>query len=291
MSVQKQLREMLTRGETILAPGAYDPIIARVVELMGFNAVYMGGNMTGVHLVITEPMTSLTEQVEAARWVTRAVNIPLIVDADAGWGDPVHTMRCVREFEAAGASAIHIEDQVFPKRTSYHRGLEHMIPRDEFRVKMSYALQARRTPDFIIIGRTDGLVAVGGSMEEAIYRGNVLKEVGVDVVFPCGRLEPRELEAFRKGVPDIPLMSMAGFPLPYTAKQLEDLGYQVIIYPGVPQYAALDGVTRIYEELKEKGTTTMDPSRVEQLTGIIEQALHFPEYWDIERATTEKEFG
>jgi methylisocitrate lyase len=149
-SARQQLRAMLQGGETIAAPGAYDPLSARVVQSLGFRAIYTGGYMTGAHTAITEPLLTLTEQVDVAKKVVHTTDLPVITDAGAGYGDPLHVMRCVREFEAAGLAAIHLEDQVYPKCASYHKGLEHIVPMDEFVERMTYALQARRDPDFLI---------------------------------------------------------------------------------------------------------------------------------------------
>src|SRR4030095_3397145 len=127
-SVRSSLRERLQRGETIAAPGAYRPLSARVVQALGFTAVYTGGYMTGAHTSITEPLLTLTAQVDVAQKVARAVALPVLTDAGAGYGDPLHVMRCVREFEAAGIPGIHIEDQVSHKRASYHKGFETISP-------------------------------------------------------------------------------------------------------------------------------------------------------------------
>ena len=155
MTLRSDLKSRLVAGETIVAPGAYDPMSARVVQSLGFDTVYVGGYMSGAHLAVTEPLMTLTEQVEVAERVAKSVPLPVVCDAGAGYGDPVHTMHTVRTFERAGICGIHIEDQVFPKRASYHAGLEHVIPIDEFLEKMQYALEARSDPDFLIIGRTD----------------------------------------------------------------------------------------------------------------------------------------
>ena len=184
--LQANLKSRLAAGETILAPGAYDPMSARLVQSLGFDTVYVGGYMSGAHLAVTEPLMTLTEQVDVAEKVVTSVNLPVICDAGAGYGDPVHTMHTVRTFERSGICGIHIEDQVFPKRASYHAGLEHVIPMDEFLEKMRYALEARTNPNFLIIGRTDAFTAVEGDMEEAIRRGNALRDLGVDVVMPRG---------------------------------------------------------------------------------------------------------
>ena len=132
MSVRSDSKNRLTSGKTIVAPGAYDPVSARLVQSLGFDTIYSGGYMTGAHLAVTEPLKTMTEQVEVAARVARAVDLPVICDADAGYGEPVHTMHCVRTFEAAGIAGIHIEDQFYPKRASYHAGLEHVIPGEEF---------------------------------------------------------------------------------------------------------------------------------------------------------------
>ena len=127
-SVRQGLRERLQRGETIAAPGAYDPLSARVVQALGFSAVYTGGYMTGAHTAITEPLLTLTEQVDVAKKVVQAVDLPVLSDAGAGYGDPLHVMRCVREFEGAGLAGIHIEDQVFPKRAPTTRAWSTSCP-------------------------------------------------------------------------------------------------------------------------------------------------------------------
>ena len=185
-SVRRELKARLEKGETVVAPGAYDAMGARIVQSLGFPAIYTGGYMSGAHLAVTEPLMTMTEQVEVAKRVAAGADLPVICDAGAGYGDPVHTMHAVRTYENAGLAGMHIEDQVFPKRASYHKGLEHVIPMDEFLEKMRYALQARRDPDFVIIGRTDAFSAVEGSMDEAVRRGCALRDLGVDAVMPRG---------------------------------------------------------------------------------------------------------
>jgi len=289
VSVRSDLRKMLASGETIVAPGAYDPISARLVQSLGFSAVYTGGYMSGAHLAVTEPLMTMTEQVEVAARVARAVKLPVICDADAGYGDPVHAMHCVRTFEGAGIAGIHIEDQVFPKRASYHAGLEHVIPRDEFLEKMRYALQARSDPDFLIIGRTDAFTAVEGDMEEAIHRGNSLRDLGVDVVMPRGVRQKPDLETYRRGVPDVPLLVIAGTD-DITVREYEDLGYQVIIYATTPIAAAVNGIRQVYQSLKDTGHIGINARRVAELRRDVEELILLPEYQQVEAETTEREY-
>ena len=150
----QKLRDLMSTGETILLPGAHDPLMGRIVQRLGFKACICAGWMTGAHLATPEPVMTMTEQVDAAGRVARAVDIPVKSDAGAGYGDPIHVIRAVQEFERAGIAAIQIEDQVFPKRASYHRGLEHVTELDEFLRKIEFAMKARED-DIVIFARTD----------------------------------------------------------------------------------------------------------------------------------------
>jgi methylisocitrate lyase len=260
-----------------------------VVQSLGFDTIYTGGYMSGAHLAVTEPLMTLTEQAEVGARVAQSVNLPVICDADAGYGEPVHAMHTVRTFEKAGVAGIHIEDQVFPKRASYHAGLEHVIPLDEFLDKMKYALQARTDPDFLIIGRTDAFTAVEGDMNEAIRRGNALRDLGVDMVMPRGVRQKRDLETFRKGVPDIPLLVIAGTD-DITVKEYEDLGYQVIIYATTPIVAAVNGLKQVYQSLKETGHIGINAQQVAAMRAEVEGLISLPEYQRVEAETTEREY-
>ena len=289
MSARSDLKQRLTSGDTIVAPGAYDPISARLVQSLGFDTIYTGGYMSGAHLAVTEPLMTMTEQVEVAARVARSVTLPVICDADAGYGEPVHAMHCVRTFEAAGIAGIHIEDQFYPKRASYHAGLEHVIPREEFLEKMRYALQARSDPDFLIIGRTDAFTAVEGDMDEAIRRGNALRDLGVDVVMPRGVRQREDLATFRKGVADIPLLVIAGAD-DISVKEYEGLGYQVIIYATTPIIAAVNGYRQVYQSLKDTGHIGINARRVAAMRAEVEALISLPEYQQVEAQTTEREF-
>ena len=289
MSLRSDFKDSVRSGKTIVAPGAYDPMSARVVQALGFDTVYTGGYMSGAHLAVTEPLMTLTEQVEVAAKVVRSVSLPVICDADAGYGDPVHAMHTVRTFEQAGLAAIHIEDQVFPKRASYHAGLEHVIPLDELLEKMKYALQARTDPDFMIIGRTDAFSAVEGDMNEAIRRGNALKDLGVDVVMPRGVREREDLDTYRRGVPDIPLLVIAGAD-DITVQEYADLGYQIVIYASTPTIAAANGLKQVYESLRDTGHIGINAPQVAEMRAEVEELISLPEYQQVEAETTEREF-
>jgi len=211
----------------------------------------------------------------------------VLTDAGAGYGDPLHVMRCVREFEAAGIAGIHIEDQVYPKRASYHRGLEHIVPMPEFVERMTYALKARRDPDFLIIGRTDAFSAVEGSRTELIQRGLTLKELGVDAVMPRGVRAREDLAFFRKEVPGVPLMVIAGAD-DISVQEYADLGYQIIIYATTPAIVAANALLETYQHLKDTGLLNINAQRVADLRRRVEELISLPEYYEVEAATTEK---
>jgi methylisocitrate lyase len=243
--------------------------------------------MTGAHTAITEPLLTLTEQVDVARKVVRSADLPVITDAGAGYGDPLHVMRCVREFEEAGLAAIHIEDQVYPKRASYHKGLEHIVPLQEFAERMTYALKARRDPDFLIIGRTDAFSAVEGSREELVRRGLTLKELGVDAVMPRGVRAREDLAFFRTEVPDVPLLVIAGAD-DISVQEYADLGYQIIIYATTPAVVTANALMETYQHLKDTGLLNLTAQRVAELRQRVEALISLPEYYAVEAATTEK---
>ena len=288
-SVTTEFKARLKRGETIVAPGAYDPMSARIVQALGFHAIYTGGYMSGAHLAITEPLMTMTEQVEVARKVVGAIDLPVICDAGAGYGDPLHVMRAVRTYESAGLAAMHIEDQVFPKRASYHKGLEHITPLDEFLQKIRYALQARGDDDFVIIGRTDAFSAVEGSTEEAVRRGLALRDLGVDVVMPRGVRKKENLADYREGVPDVPLMVIAGRD-DITVQEYSELGYQIIIYAGTPIMAAATAIIDAYESLRDTGIPGISAAEANERLARIEELISLPEYYRIEAETTEKDY-
>ena len=288
VSPREQLRRTLSAGELIVAPGVHDPLLGRIIQRMKFKACYVGGWMTGAHLTTTEPLTTLTEQVEVAGKIARAVDIPVICDADAGFGDPIQVIRTVREFEDAGIAAIHIEDQVYPKRVSYHRGLEHVVPFEEFLTKIRYALDARRDPDFMIIGRTDAGTAVGGSWAEAVRRVKALEELGVDMVMPMTRTV-EEMRTFRELYPNPqrPLLTTAYFNGP-TVNELHALGFQAMIYPLATIVASVDAVLRLYAGLNETGNLSFDQQQALEVREEIKAAIDMPFYYQIEDATTER---
>ncbi|MEJ2740763.1 MAG: isocitrate lyase/PEP mutase family protein [Dehalococcoidia bacterium] len=230
-------------------------------------------------MAITEPMTTLPEMVENAARVVKVIKIPLIVDADAGFGDALHTMRCVREFEFAGVAAIHIEDQVYPKRAHYHKGVKHVIPLDEFIDKIHAALEARTDPDFVIIARTDSRNMVGGSLKETIKRCRALVEAGVDMISPH-ITDIGEYRTFRREVPDIPVMEWI------SREFAEELDVQIVLDPLIGIVASTEATIEHYQQFMETGDSKITP-HVNAVMEKIQELIHLPEYYRVEEKTTE----
>ena len=251
----KRLRELLARDEILIVPGAYDALIARMIEKVGFDAVYMtgGGTVNALTGLPDNGLITLTEMVMNARYMAQATSIPIISDADTGYGNAVNVMRTVREFEKAGVAAIHLEDQVAPKRCGHLEGKE-VVTTEEMVGKIRAACAARNDPDFVIIARIDARAVLG--FDEAIRRARAYREAGADVLFPEALESEEEFREFAKGVEGPLLANMTEFgKSPYlTAQQFEAMGYKIVIFPVSTLRVALRAVLDFLTNLKERGT-------------------------------------
>lgn len=282
-------RELLKAPGIIHAPIAYDPLTARIAERAGFRALDLGGYALGASSCISEPLLSLEEVVAATRRITAAVDIPLMADAGAGYGDPVHVIRTVREFERAGAAAIHIEDQVFPKRVHYHRGIEHLISAEDMCVKIRTAVRARRDPDFVIAARTDAMRTDG--FAEGIRRANLYVQAGADMVM----IFPNTPEEARKAPAEVraPLIfvnsegNRLGRPI-FPAVELEAMGYKMVNDAISAVAVVFKSVKDLFTRLKETGRTGMDQEVFVAIRKEIEDTIGLEEYYRIEEDTVEK---
>ncbi len=249
------LRRLLQGPEVIVAPGAADPMTARLVERAGFPAVYMTGSGTSLarYGFPDVGLVTLTEMVENARTIARAVTVPVIADADTGYGNVLNVRRTVREYEAAGVAAIHLEDQVFPKKCGHLAG-KRVIPTTEMVQKVRAACEAREDPDFVIIARCDALAVAG--LEEALDRGRAYAAAGADVVFIESPQTMEEIEAIGRAF-DMPLlynMSTSGKTPALSAEELRRLGYRVMILPNFTTLAAIKGIRDVLAEIKRTGS-------------------------------------
>jgi 2,3-dimethylmalate lyase len=286
MTARQKLRQRLTTGPMIVAPGIYDAYGARFVEQAGFEAVYMTGNGVSASL-LGRPDVGLIDLTLFSSHAHRAaacVDIPLICDADTGYGNAVNVRRTVEEFEAAGVAAIHLEDQVSPKRCGHLPGSRPVIDLDEHVGKVEAAIAARRDPDFIIIARTDA--ASGHGLDEAIRRGQACARAGADVVFVELKHSPDVLEELKRvtGEIDAPCLvnvEEGGKVGDLTASELDALGFRLAIYPGLARYAAGFGIREALGALKREGNTKTARDRMLTMKEYNE-ALNLPgvEEWE-----------
>ena len=229
----------------------------------------------------------MTEQVAIARRVARAVDIPVRADIHTGFGEPIHVMRTVREFEEAGVAAVHLEDQVFPKRASYHRGLEHVCELDEFLRRLEWALKARTDDNFMIVARTDAGNAYNGSWKEAARRARAVRAMGIEVLMPHTRTK-QEIEEFRQEFPDDDMvLSSSAYFNGITPEEFRAYGFQMISYPLATVIAQQAATMKLYCELLETGVAPMEPEWAKEVREAIEDAQGMEEFWEVERQTVE----
>ena len=229
----------------------------------------------------------MTEQVAIARRVAQAVDIPVRADIHTGFGEPIHVMRTVREFEEAGVAAVHLEDQVFPKRASYHRGLEHVCELDEFLRRLEWALKARTDDNFMIVARTDAGNAYNGSWKEAARRARAVRAMGIEVLMPHTRTK-QEIEEFRQEFPDDDMvLSSSAYFNGITPEEFRAYGFQMISYPLATVIAQQAATMKLYRELLETGVAPMEPEWAKEVREAIEDAQGMEEFWEVERQTVE----
>ncbi|HTO50605.1 MAG TPA: isocitrate lyase/PEP mutase family protein [Burkholderiales bacterium] len=286
------LRKLLKRKEFVYMPVAYDALGGRLVESLGYEAVYTGGFVTGGSRCTSEPMLTMDEQARVAGDVANAVGIPLVCDGGAGFGEPLHTMRTVREFIRAGIAGTHIEDQLYPKRAHYHKYVTHAIPRKAFVDKIRFACRQRERsdPDFVVIARTDTCRFEG--LKEAVRRVNAAADVGADM----GLIFPRNDEEMKKapGQAKIPLVYVIsrgnrdGRPLP-TGPQLADMGYKAAIDALTYLLASFHFAKLAYAEIRRTGGYSgLTQEQCIAARHEIETLVGLDEFYEIEEKTVEK---
>jgi methylisocitrate lyase len=248
------LRQALGQG-TLAVPGAFNAITAKIIESTGFQAVYVSGAgiNNGVGGYPDIGFMTLTEMAQYAGYIARAVNIPAIADADNGYGEAINVFRTVQEYERAGLSGLHLEDQVSPKRCGHLNGKQ-VISAEAMVEKVAAAVSARQNPDFLIIARIDSKAVYG--FDDAVRRANQCLEVGADMIFPEALETPEEFEAFAKAVNGPLLANMTEFgKTPYiTLQDFERFGYNIVIYPMTAFRVMMHAVAEAMAELKAVGT-------------------------------------
>lgn len=250
------LRQMLAGTEPILAPGAYDALTARIYEQAGFPAIYMTGFGTSASLLGRPDVGLLTmsQMVDNARRIAQAVGVPVIADADTGYGNPLNVIRTVQEYEAAGVAAIHLEDQVTPKKCG-HMDQKQVIPSAEMAEKVRAAVAARTSPDFLIVARTDARAVEG--LDSALARARAYREAGADVLFieaPQSEKEVAEVARAFTGVPLLFNWAEGGKTPPMPLARLKELGYRIVIFPIAALLTAATSVRALAAEIRTSGS-------------------------------------
>ena len=251
------LREQLEdRKKIIILPGVFDALSARIAEKVGFEAMFQTGYGSSATLLGMPDFGFLNagETVDNARRLVRAVKVPVLVDADTGYGNPLNVWRLVQDLESLGAAGIFLEDQIWPKRCGHMIGKE-VISKEEYLPKLRAAVEARKSKDFIIVARTDARAPMG--LEEAIERGKAYKKVGADVIFVEA---PRSIEELKKVAEEIdaPLVANMiedGITPTLPAQELLNLGYRIAVFPLSALYSATYAMRQVLTELKKTGAT------------------------------------
>lgn len=256
MNLRQTLKKLLNRKQLLVAPGCFDGLSARLVQEAGFEVAYLSGGAIARSMGIPDiGLVTMSESIERAAQVVSAIQIPVIADADTGYGNAVNLVRSVREFERIGVAAIHIEDQITPKRCGHLDGKE-VISRAEMEMKLKAALDTRSDPDFCIIARTDARGVHG--LEDAIGRAQAFAKLGVDAIFVEAPQSESELAEIPKRLPDVPLLVnvFKGGKTPMLPmERLQQMGYRIAIYPSETQRAAIHAMRSALTTLKREGTT------------------------------------
>ena len=247
------------KGEILVMPGVYDALTAKIAEQVGFKAIFQTGYGTSASMLAMPDFgfLSMTETLETARRITRAVSIPLIVDVDTGYGNPLTVWKLVTDLQKIGASGIFLEDQVWPKRCGHMTGKE-VISGDEYIPKLKSAIDAKKNnPNFVIVARTDARAPLG--IDEAIKRGKKYREIGADVVFVEAPHSIEELKNISSEI-DAPLvanMIEEGITPNLSADELLNMGYRIAIFPLSGLYSSTFAIYDTFKTLKQTGTTKL----------------------------------
>ncbi|MDD9206744.1 isocitrate lyase/PEP mutase family protein [Georgenia sp. 10Sc9-8] len=285
----RTLRTLIASGDTIACPIIYNPLTGVIAKNAGFDMVGVGGYALGANLMTAEPLLTLTECVEHARRIVMATELPVVVDAGAGFGSPVHVQRTVREFESAGVAGINLEDQVYPKRVHYHRGIEHVVPLEEMVERIQAAVEARRDEDFVLVARTDAMATDG--YDEAIRRALAYVEAGADLIYAW----PNNDDEARRAPRDIPAPTVYGVsegnrlgrPRPSTA-DLADMGYAIVRNPHLATLTQYRSVQQALHDWRRTGLTSDEPEEMTRIRKEIEDVMDLDRHYELESRTVEK---
>ena len=249
MKTTSKLRQLLASDQMVVAPFVINALHAKIAESVGFDAVYMTGAGTAAEKGFPDVgLLTMSEMVGNAKYIANAIDVPVICDADTGYGNPLNVQRTVREYEAAGVAGIHIEDQVFPKKCGFFDGKQ-VIPSNEMVQKIHAALDARNDPDFVVIARCDAYAVTG--WDDTIKRSHAYIDAGADLVFVDGIKSREDIENYARDMVSLPRMYNGDLA---NTKEMDALGYKVMICGST--------IWLIYKQLKDSFTELMEEGAV-----------------------------
>ena len=253
ISLRRQIED---KKKIMVLPGVFDALSARIAEKVGFDAIFQTGYGSAATLLGMPDYGFLNagETIDNARRIIHAVNVPVIVDVDTGYGNPLNVWRLVHDLQSLGAAGIFLEDQIWPKKCGHMAGKE-VVSKDDYVLKLKAALEARESRDFIIVARTDARAPLG--LDEAIERGKAYHKAGADVIFIEA---PRSIEELKKianeiNAPLVANMIEEGLTPNLPAKDLLKMGYRIVVFPLSGLYAATFAIREVFLELKNTGAT------------------------------------
>ncbi|KRT67910.1 MAG: putative isocitrate lyase-family protein, putative carboxyvinyl-carboxyphosphonate phosphorylmutase [Candidatus Rokubacteria bacterium CSP1-6] len=278
MNLRRRLHELVERKQGLVVPGAYDCVSARLVERAGFQAVYMTGYGTSASRLGLPDLgfAGLAEMADHARNMASAVSIPLIADADTGYGNVLNVRRTVRMYETAGVAALHLEDQMLPKRCGHLAGKQ-VVPLEEFAQKIRAAVEARTDPDLLVIARTDAIAVTG--FDDALRRGEAAVQAGADILFVEAPTSEQQIETVAKTF-DTPLLfnyAPGGRSPLLPFKRLRELEYAIILLPVDTLFVAVKAIQGFLGGVKERDDVLAFTDRYipfaefNELIGVTEQ--------------------
>ena len=267
------LREGLKSGSILRFPGSHAPLVSLEIERQGFDGIYISGAALSADLCLPDiGLTTLSEVAQRGRQIARVTSLPAIIDIDTGFGEPMSAARTIQELEELGIAGCHLEDQENPKRCG-HLDNKSLVSRDDMARKIMAAADAKRDPNFVLFARTDARASEG--MDAAIDRAKAYVDAGADAIFPEAMQGEKEFEIFRKAI-DVPMMAnMTEFgksPL-LSAPQLENLGYNLVIYPVTTMRLAMGAIREGLEEVARTGTQQ----------GVVDRMLTRAELYELIR--------
>lgn len=294
MSAQR-LRDLIVADDLLVLPGTFDGLTAAIVESIGFDAVYLGGYATGASTAHTEPVLSMTEMRDRAQSIVENVDVPVLVDGNAGFGNAPHTYRSIRAYAQAGIAGIHIEDQVYPKRLHYHAGRKHITPASEMESKITAATQSIEEcgDDIVLIARTDAARGQRRSehdetIEDAVHRANAYLDAGAEaaMVFPQSTAELAFAVEHIDG-PVVFTLVEGRDPVPPIA-ELDDLGVAAVLYALSATIQTAKSVQELYTGLLHEGVTALEKDDFDRYQTLVEECIGLPRYYDLEASEGKK---